>query len=264
MKKSCFLAILCFFALLCPVSVFAGNCIYCLEQMDVTDVFCEACNVKLSTRDLKSKESKLIKRVEISRENYKETLSELALFYITIGNRLRSNNVNTELKAFSKIPQALYSSDLNETGTDGPTIKNSKKNIEEANILFFDANYYRKVLPWDKKENSLNIAAERYKRIIEKYPESDKVSDAAYFLAEIYSKPFFSAYERAASLYVKCYEVDHATDKPALYKAALTYDYKLNNLKEAVNYYKLAIENSPEQKYQKKAKRRLDKLKIDY
>lgn len=249
---------------MCPLSVLAGHCLYCLEQFDETEVFCEACKVKVSVNDLESKESKLIKRVEISRENYKKTLSELASFYLSIGNRLISNNVNTELEAFSKVPQALYNSNLNETKTDSPSTKNIKKNIEEANILFFDANSYRKVLPGTKREYSLNIAAQRYNRIIEKYPDSDKVSDAAYFLAEIYIEPFFSAYEKAASLYVKCYDLDHETDKPALYKAALTYDYKLDNLKEAVNYYKLAIENSPKQKYQKRARRRLDELKIDY
>lgn len=264
MKKSYFLIILSVFALLRTVSAFAGNCIYCLEQFDENDIYCEACKVKLSIDDLKSKEAKLVKILKISRENYKKALAELESFYLGIGNRLRSNNVRTELKALSKVPQALYNTDLNETETDQPVIETGKKSIEEADILFFDANSYRNVLPGIKRENSLNMAAERYKRIIEKYPESDKASDAAYFLAEIYNEPSFSAYENAASLYVKCYEEDHATDKPALYKAALTYDYKLDNLKEAINYYKLAAEKSLGEKYQKRAKRRLDELKIDY
>lgn len=250
--------------LLTSVSAMADNCIYCLKQLDENSVYCEVCRVRLSIDDTEAEEAKLIRKIDISRENYEKSLSELESFYLTVGNRLKSKNVATEIREFSRVPRSLYDTGVYEgAGSTSPAASRGE-NIEDANTLFFDANSYRNVLPGIKRQNSLNIAAERYKMIIERYPASDKVSDAAYFLAEIYNDPLFGAYDTAAEMYVKSYELDENTDKPALYKAAMVYDYKLNNIDKATVYYKLAIAKSPEPKHQKRARRRLNNLQIPY
>ena len=257
MKKSSGFIILCAFIILFPISVFAGNCRYCLQQIDSDDIYCTVCSIKRSISNVKSKEGELAERLEISRKNYKKSLSELAQFYLDIGNRLRYKNVSLEIDEFNKTPKPLYT----ESGEiDKPTIKSGKSNIENANILFADADLYLYInspLESNKKKN-LSQAIERYERILSEYPESDKASDASYYLAEIYSDPIFAAYEKAAAYYVKCYETDPHTDKPALYKAAKVFDYDLNAYENAKKYYKMAVEFSPEYKYKKRAQRRLD------
>lgn len=261
MKKSSFVIILCSFIILFPICVFANNCRYCLQQIDGDDIYCTTCSAKRTIVNVKSKEEELAERLEISRKNYKKSLLELSQFYLDIGNRLRYDNVSLEINEFNKIPKPLYT-DTESTKTDKSAIKSGKRNIEAANILFTDADLYVYInspLESNKKKN-LSLTIERYERILSEYPESDKVSDAAYYLAEIYSDPIFAAYEKAASYYVKCYEADPHTDKPALYKAATVFDYDLNIYENAKKYYKMAVEFSPEYKYKKRAQRRLDDI----
>lgn len=235
-------------------------CISCLEEITGDDVYCEVCSAKLSIGDIKSKEEGLIKRVEISRENYKNTLSELARFYLSIGDQLRFKKASIELNGVNEIPQPSYDIPTDETKSALPYGR--EQSIEEADILFYDANSYRTFIESFNRKKSLTLAIKRYERLIEKYPTSDKVSDAAYFIAEIYSGALFGAYEDAAAYYVKCYELNPATSRPALYKAARMYDYWLKNPGKAIQYYELASENSSEYKYRKKAKKRLEELKV--
>lgn len=240
--------------------LWAGKyCISCLEKITGDDVYCKTCSAKLSIGDIKSKEEGLVKRVEISRENYKNTLSELAKFYLSIGDQLRFKKASIELNGINEIPQPLYDIAADETKSALPYGRESS--IEEADILFYDADSYRNFIGSFNRKKSLNLAIKRYQRVIEKYPTSDKVSDAAYFIAEIYSGPLFGAYEDAAAYYVKCYELNPATQRPALYKAARMYDHWLKNPKKAIQYYEQASENSPEYKYRKRAKDRLEELK---
>ncbi len=266
MKKLRNLIILGIVVLFTSTAAWAGNCFYCLQHLEGDAGFCDACRLKQSARlgSSRSNEAELLDRVEMSRKNYKAALSDVSQFYLDVGDRLRLKNANTELEALGNVPQLLHTEDADSSDTQGyASGASGMKNIEEANILFFDANSYSNVLPGFNKKESLNLAAKRYEMLIEKHPESDKASDAAFFLAEIYCEPFFEAFEKAADLYVRCYETNPSTNKPALYKAGMTYDFKINDLRNAIKYYKLAIEKSPEKKHKKRARRRLDEWDIE-
>jgi len=161
-----------------------------------------------------------------------------------------------ELKALNKVPQLKYLS-TKEIITD----ISPSKNIEEANILFQDGKAYKSPLNVIKKKAKLVSAVARFKKILDDYPESDKADDAAYELAEIYEGFYFRNYEDAAFYYVKCYNLNKNTDKPARFKAARVYDKYLKDYAEAARHYEMTIETCKNTEYRRIAKTRLEELR---
>ena len=143
----------------------------------------------------------------------------------------------------------------------GDTINiNPSKNIEEANILFEDGKSYKSSLNIINKKSKLLSAEARFKKIIKDYPESDKMDDAAYELADIYDSYYFKDYESAAFYYVKCYNLNENTDKPARFKAACVYDKHLKDFKEAVKNYSKVLKYSKDGAHLITAEMRLKQL----
>jgi TolA-binding protein len=135
------------------------------------------------------------------------------------------------------------------------------KNIEDANMLFQDGKAYKNPLNIIKRKAKLISAAARFKKILDDYPESDKADDAAYELADIYEGYYFKDYESAAFYYVKCYNLNENTDKPARFKAAWIYDNQLKDYVEAARHYEMALETCKETQYLRIAETRLEQLK---
>jgi TolA-binding protein len=206
--------------------------------------------------DMKSREEQITNAIISTRENYKNTLEELIQYYLDVGNQLRLKKARNELKALNKVPQFGYLMASGDTTNINPS-----KNIEEANILFEDGKSYKSALNIINKKSKLLSAEARFKKIINDYPESDKVDDAAYELADIYDSYYFKDYESAAFYYVKSYNLNENTDKPARFKAAWVYDKHLKDFKEAVKNYNEVLRNSKDEAHRSTAKTRLDQLK---
>ncbi|MBO1224403.1 MAG: hypothetical protein JYX80_08225 [Candidatus Scalindua sediminis] len=135
------------------------------------------------------------------------------------------------------------------------------RDIEVANYLFQDGKMYKKSLWFFNKSSKLLSAIKRFKMIINDYGESDKTDDAAYELARIYNGFYFKDYAGAAHYYVKCYEWNPDTDKPARYMAGRVYDKHLKDYPKAIQNYEMALQTCRVERYRKKAQKRLDKLR---
>ena len=135
------------------------------------------------------------------------------------------------------------------------------RDIEVANYLFQDGKMYKKSLCFFNKGSKLLSAIQRFKMIINDYGESDKTDDAAYELARIYNGFYFKDYAGAAHYYVKCYEWNPDTDKPARYMAGRVYDKHLKDYPKAIQNYEMALQTCRVERYRKKAQKRLDKLR---
>jgi TolA-binding protein len=205
---------------------------------------------------MKSREEQVINTIKSSRVSYKNALTELIQFYMDIGYHLRLQKARKELKALNKVPQLKYLTAKEDVSDISPT-----KNIEEANILFQDGKNYKNILNLTGRKSKLTYAVARFKKILDEYPESDKTDDAAYELANIYEGHHFKDYEGAAFYYVKCYELNPHTERPARFKAARVYDKYLSDYAEAVRNYEMALETCKETEYLKIAKPRLDELR---
>lgn len=236
----------------------AASCERCYERIPDGQEFCEACTLNKS-RDLsgmKSSEEQIVNTISSSRESYKNALTELIQFYMDIGYHSRLKKARKELKALNKIPQLKYLTANKDVSDISPT-----QNIEEANILFQDGKNYKNILNLTGRKSKLLYAAARFKKILDEYPESDKADDAAYELAGVYESHHFKDYEGSAFYYVKCYELNPHTDRPARFKAARVYDNYLSDYAEAARHYEIALETCTETEYLKITKERLDELR---
>ncbi|MFQ5963637.1 MAG: tol-pal system YbgF family protein [Candidatus Scalinduaceae bacterium] len=205
---------------------------------------------------MKSREEQILKALDSSRKYYENALMELIQFYLDIGYQLRLQNARKELKALKKVPQPKYLMVKEKAVKIKPS-----KNIEEANILFQDGKMYKNSLSPFKKKTKLISALDRFEKLLNDYPESDKVSEAAYEIAEIYESLYFKDYESSVAYYVKSYELNPNTEKPARYMAARVYDLYLKDYASAVQYYELASKMCKNEDYKKIAASRLDELR---
>ena len=246
-----------FFVSVCLVFVscaaFAANyCLNCFDQIDESEKYCVVCKVKLSVDELKTKEEQLIHAVTISRKNYRLTLDELRQYYQDTGNQLRLQKTRRELDALDKVPQPLYTDEGLGSVRTGAIFRD----IEDANTLFKDAMMYKKSF---SKENRIT-AIKRLEKLMATYPDSDKVGDAAFEIAEIYAGSYFRDYESAAKYYIKSYQLNPYIKHPALLRAAETYDKMLADYERAKAIYQQAALYSPDAKLRKKAQERLSVL----
>lgn len=234
-------------------SAFAAQyCLNCFERIDESEKYCVACKAKLSVDKLKSQEEQLIHAVTVSRENYQKSLEGLKEYYNSAGNQLRLNKARTELDALNNVPLPLYKDE----GLGNVQVTKVYRDIEDANILFKDAMMYKKKF---SKENRA-IAIKRFERLLSEYPDSDKVGDSAFEVAEIYASRDFKDYESAAKYYVKSYQLNPYIKRPALIHAAEIYDKRLADYNMARIMYRQAALYSPTEKQCKKAKSRLAEL----
>ncbi len=270
----------------------AATCEYCYQLISKGEKYCEECKLRsepvrdlpvvtseeeqiistpepseeqtISTpepsRDLsgmKFREKQIVNNIKFSRENYKTALTELIQFYLDIGYQLRLKKARKEQKAFNKVPQFRYLTAKEEVITDIRPVKN----IEAANILFQDGMMYKRSLCFINKTSKLLSAIRRFKTVIDDYAGSDKTDDAAYELADIYDSFYFKDYEGAAYYYVKCYELNPDTDKPARYMAGRVYDKYLKDYAKAIQNYEMALNTCREEKFRKIAKERLEEFR---
>jgi len=235
----------------------AANCEHCNNKIEDNMQFCANCsqNPTSDLAEMKAKEGRIASTIQTSRENYKSALEELIQHYMNIGNQSRLEQARKELKALNKVPQLRYL-----TASEETTVITPSKNIEEANILFQDGMTYKSLLNIIKKKTNLSLSAARFRRILNKYPESDKADDAAYELADILEKSSFKNYEEAALFYVKCYELNPNTELPAHYKAGKVYDEKLHDYVAAIKNYELAIKTCKNEEFRKDSRSRINFL----
>ena len=109
------------------------------------------------------------------------------------------------------------------------------------------------------RKNQLRLAIERLDRLLEDYPESPYLGEAAYLIGDSYYQ--LRDYESAVDYFLKCCELAPDTDRDALYRAAEATDLKLKNQRKAAELYEKVLQQSPSEKNREKALKRLEKLR---
>jgi tetratricopeptide (TPR) repeat protein len=114
--------------------------------------------------------------------------------------------------------------------------------IEEADALYKEAKeLYNEsggmIIVANKAK--LQQALGLFNQLIQQYPSSDKIDDAAYRAGRIYE--YLKNYELAAVYYQRAFQWNEATSYPARFRAAKVMDRKLRMRKEALDLYQEAI-----------------------
>ncbi|MCX5670798.1 MAG: hypothetical protein NTU94_05695 [Planctomycetota bacterium] len=183
----------------------------------------------------------LVEEVSRTRKAYARALTALKDYYVSRANVAKIQWIDSELAAFDKVPKIQY---LVVAELAGPNLRPTR-HIEAADQLYKEGINYKDypAFPPGKKEY-LKVALEKFQTIIEKYPESDKIADAAFRMGEIYGGWYFEDWARAVQSYERCWQWDPATPNPALFNAAKIYDDKLKNRVKAVELYNRVVAES--------------------
>ncbi|MBE3070944.1 MAG: hypothetical protein IMZ66_11980 [Planctomycetes bacterium] len=199
----------------------------------------------------------LVEEVARLRKAYGRALAALKDHYTKRGTVHKIEWVNSELAAFEKVPKVQY---LIVSELAGPGLKPTRR-IEAADQLFTEGTDYKNYPSFPPaKKDYLKQAIQKFTTIIEKYPESDKIDDAAFGIGEIYSGWYFEDWARAVSSYERCWQWDPRTPYPAVFNAAKIYDEKLKNRVKAVELYNRVMAESKNEDLVRQAQERIRAL----
>lgn len=198
----------------------------------------------------------LVERVLEARKQYATALKELHAHYLRTGDKAKAKQVEEELIAYHRLPLHAYRLDL-----DVPSPKlQPLYNQPEANKLYQQAlSYKNRGFGTDFIDN-MRRAEILLQQLLTNYPQSSRISDAAYHLGDIYESRAFKMYERAAVYYERCFQWNPTTHHDARLRAARIYDRDLKNRTRALELYRLVREYETERAQIEEANRRIAEL----
>jgi hypothetical protein len=199
----------------------------------------------------------LVKRVINARHEYQQSLEQLHAYYESpAGDAERRKWSEAELMSFHRVPKPAYILDLD---VGGPGLK-PEQNVTAANELYRKAMTYKnKGLGSEFQDNQIRCEL-LLQQLLAQYPTSNKCSDAAYQLGDIYEGRKPAQYRRAATYYERCEQWNPNTQFDARMRAARLYDRQLNEKSKAVELYKAVLTHETDERRRQEAQRRLGEL----
>lgn len=194
----------------------------------------------------------LVEKVLIARREYQKSLEQLRLHYFKVNDVERMRWVEEELRQYHRIPKHAFRLDLDVPPPSLP----GNVNVPEANQLFMQAMSYKdKGWATDYIDNQRR-AELLLQRLVGQYPQSDKISDAAFMLGDIYESKAYKQYRRAAMYYERCFQWNPKTSLEARIRAARIYDKQLAERVRAMELYKeVTTHETDPRRYQEAMKR---------
>ncbi len=185
-------------------------------------------------------EAELVERLVVARERYRLTLQALKQQYVTQNNITKLRLVEKELEGLAAVDQPQYLSEVE----IAPVDLVARDSIAAADQLFKEGMDFKNYPAWpEEKRGKLRTAVDKFTTLIREYPTSDKISEAAFRLGEIYEGWYYRDYFKAAAAYERAYQWNPRTILPAKFRAAKLYDEKLMQRDKAVELYKqVAVE----------------------
>ena len=202
-------------------------------------------------------EVRLVEQLALAREAYRQSLEALKAHYSDTHNRAKLDRVEKELAEYSAIEKYEY---LNEVGLASPALRPTAS-ITAADNLFKEAMDFKNYPAFpDEKRGKLKLAVQKFRALINDYPTSDKIDDAAFRLGEIYEGWYYNDFTQAVVCFERCFQWNPKTEYPAYYKAAKLYDEKLLMRDKAVELYRKVISSDLDKGHVSEALNRLKEL----
>jgi hypothetical protein len=198
----------------------------------------------------------LVKRVMAARHEYQHSLEQLHTYYESAGDTERRKWAEMELLNFHRIPQPAYLIDLD---VAGPSMR-CDQNVAAANELYRKAMTYKgKGFGSEHTDNTIRCEL-LLQQLLSQYPTSNKASDAAFQLGDIYENRKPAQYRRAATYYERCVQWNPNTSFDARMRAARLYERQLNDRTRAIEFYKEVLAKENDERRRQEAQRRLSDL----
>jgi hypothetical protein len=208
--------------------------------------------------DKKAGEVELIEGVLKARKDYWTALDKLRQHYVSANEIEKAKWTEDEIRQYHRMMKYSYRLDVKDVPP--PTLQ-PKANITEANNLFRRAIEFKGRATGEEVLDNQRRAELLFQAVLEKYPESDKIADAAYHLGDIYEsyrpRP---QWERAAAYYERSFQWNKATATDARLRAAIIYDRHLKMFDKAKELYKAVLNHDTNPARVAEAERRLNEL----
>jgi TolA-binding protein len=197
-----------------------------------------------------------VERVIASRREYQKSLEVLRTHYIAAGDIERARWAEDELLQFHRILKQSFRLELD---VPPPTLQASY-NIPEANEMYKQAITY-KDKGWGTDYTDNQRRAELlFQKLLSDHPQSDKISDAAYQLGDVYESKAYREYDRAAHYFERCFQWNPKTQFDARLRAARLYERSIGERNHAIDIYRDVINRETDPKRIEEAQKRLADL----
>lgn len=198
----------------------------------------------------------LVERLLAARKEYQLTLESLRQHYIKTGDIERARMAEDELLQYHRVNKQVYQLALD---VPPPTLKGSET-VPEANKLYRFAMSFKDKGWGDAYTDNQRRAEILFQKILTDYPQSNRISDAAYQLGDLYESKAFRQVKRAAAYYERCFQWDKKTQYDARFRAAQLYDRQLNDRGRAAEIYREIITNETNDRHIEEARKRLQEM----
>lgn len=203
-----------------------------------------------------SSDMELVERLLAARRDYQVSLEQLRAHYLGAGDVERARWVEEELRQYHRVPKQAYRLELD---VPPPTLQASQ-NIPEANELYRRAMSFKDKGWGTEYADNQRRAELLLQQLLAKYPQSDKIGDAAYQLADIYESKPYRQYRRAAVYFERSFQWNPNTQLDARIRAARLYDRQLLERSKAVELYREVVSHETDQRRLQEAQKRLAEL----
>jgi len=182
------------------------------------------------------------------RARYKESLEYLRKYYEAHGYVNKADWAAFELEGLRRVKQFRYLLDA-EVPSDA---LRPDKRIAEANVLYEKACETMRSgghgVPMVYRRDRMIEAAKLFRELIERYPNSDKIDDAAFYCGEIHKDYLPGQEEIAVRWYERVWTWNPETEHPARFQAASIYDYRLRDRVRALELYQASLDHESQHK----------------
>lgn len=185
----------------------------------------------------------LVESVLEHRSEYQRQLRMLQDYYVEKGFDEKAAWATKELRGFQTVMRFRYLMDA-EVPSD---LLRPVDRVTEA-----DAMYERGLdlmkrgghgIPALFREDRMIQSAEVFRSLIQQYPSSDKIDDAAFYLGEIHKEYLRGQESIAVKWYERAWTWNPATPHPARFQAAVVYDYRLHDRDQALELYQAVLDH---------------------
>lgn len=203
-----------------------------------------------------SRDADLVEKLLAARKEYQVSLENLRTHYVNLGDIERARWAEDELIQFHRITKNPF---LLELDVPPPTLQGNT-NIPEANELYRRAMTY-KDKGWGNDYTDNQRRAEiLLQQLLSSHPTSNRISDTAYQLGDLYEGKSYKQYHRAALYYERSHQWNPLTSTDARLRAARIYDKMGIDKTRAVELYKEIVQQETDMQRIQEAQRRLADL----
>lgn len=197
-----------------------------------------------------------VERVMSARKEYQIALEELRKHYVSAGNIQKARWAEDELLQYHRMSKQAFLIDL---VVPPPTLKGDQ-NVTEANKLLRYAKGVKDKGFGTEYVDNQRRAELMLQKILTDYPQSDKISETAYQLGDLYESRAYQQYALAAAFFERCYQWNKKTQHDARLRAARLYERQLNDRGKAAEIYREVLNCESDDRRIDEAKRRLQDL----